>query len=37
MPAGPSRWDDAVDAGVLCQLLFGAFERAGAQACVRFR
>jgi hypothetical protein len=26
-----------VDAGVLYQLLFGAFERAGARACVRFR
>jgi hypothetical protein len=37
MPARPSRWDDGVDAGVLCQLLFGASERAGVQACVRFR
>jgi hypothetical protein len=37
MPARPSRWDDGVDAGVLCQLLFGASERAGAKACVRFR
>jgi hypothetical protein len=36
MPARPSRWDDGVDAGVLCQLLFGASERAGVQACVRF-
>jgi hypothetical protein len=37
MPARPSRWDDGVDAGVLCQLPFGASERAGAKACVRFR
>jgi hypothetical protein len=37
MPVHVSRWDDGVDRGVLCQLLFGASARDGAEACVRFR
>jgi len=37
MPERLQRWDDGIDKGLLCQLLFGVHERGGMRSCVRFR